>query len=222
MSEQTSPAVLDELLHEATRRLVRTTDALADERYAAPSGLPGWTRGHVLAHLTLNAEGMAAALGGIFDGERVPMYASQEARDDDIEVLAAASPSVIRTRLLGAATGLADAIDGLPLDQLDATIDRVPGGRTFAAGDIPAMRLTEVEIHHVDLAAGYSRSDWPPAYVVLLLDGLSEKGVSATGSFHAHASDLRGPGPSARAARPSPVRAPTSAGGSPGGARAKD
>ncbi len=190
MPEQSSQAIMERLLPEATRRLIRTADAIADDEYAAPSGLPDWTRGHVLAHLALNAEGLAGALGGIVEGARVPMYASQESRDDDIARLAAARPSVIRSRLLGATTDLTDALDAVPDDQWDTTIDRVPGGRTFTAGDVPGMRLGEVEIHHADLAVGYSRRDWPAAYVLLMLDGRSEKGVSADLSFHVRATDL--------------------------------
>ena len=188
MSEQHSPVVVEDLLQEATRRLVRAVDGLDDDAYAEPSGLPGWTRGHVLAHLTLNAEGLAGALGGIVDVDRVPMYSSQEARDGDIDELAAARAPVIRDRLLGATTDLTDALDALPDDQWDTAIERVPGGRTFAARDVPQMRLQEVEIHHADLAAGYSRADWPDAFVVLLLDGLSEKGGDV--SLHARATDL--------------------------------
>jgi maleylpyruvate isomerase len=190
MPEQSSQAITGRLLPEATRRLIRTADSIADDQYGAPSGLPDWTRGHVLAHLALNAEGLAGALGGIVEGERVSMYGSQEARDDDIARLAGARPSVIRSRLLGATTDLADALDAVPDDQWDTTIDRVPGGRTFTAGDVPGMRLGEVEIHHADLGVGYSRADWPASYVLLMLDGRSEKGVSADQSFHVRATDL--------------------------------
>jgi maleylpyruvate isomerase len=190
MPDQQHVAIVEVLLPDATRRLIRTADGLSDEAYAKPCGLPGWTRGHVLAHLALNAEGLAGALGGIVDSERVPVYHSQEVRDRDIDRLAAAGPSVIRNRLLGATTDLADALDSLPDDQWDTTIDRVPGGRTFTAGDVPGMRLGEVEIHHADLAAGYSRGDWPAAYVLVMLDGRSEKGVSADTSFHVRATDL--------------------------------
>jgi len=35
---------------EAHRRLHRALDGLTDEQVRAPSPLPGWTRGHVLAH----------------------------------------------------------------------------------------------------------------------------------------------------------------------------
>jgi maleylpyruvate isomerase len=39
------------------------------------------------------------------------------------------------------------------------------------------MRLREVEIHHVDLAAGYTRSDWPPPFATLLLDSMAKRGA---------------------------------------------
>jgi maleylpyruvate isomerase len=190
MTEQNSAVAVEQLLHQATRRLIRTTDSLPDDDYATPSGLPDWTRGHVLAHLALNAEGLAAALAGIVEGERVPMYASQEERDADIADLGRARPPAIRDRLLAATTTLADALDAVPEDQCDAVVERVPGGRTFTAGDVPGMRLSEVEIHHADLSSGYSRRDWPPAYAVLLLDGEAKKRLSAGLAFDAHATDL--------------------------------
>ncbi|MFC6341752.1 maleylpyruvate isomerase N-terminal domain-containing protein, partial [Nocardioides hankookensis] len=83
MPDPQRQAIVEELLPEATRQLIRTADALDDEEYAAPSGLPGWSRGHVLAHLALNAEGLAGALRGILEGTRTTMYASPEARDGD-------------------------------------------------------------------------------------------------------------------------------------------
>lgn len=176
-----------ELLPDATRRLIRTADALDDGAYAEPSGLPGWSRGHVLAHLALNAEGLAGALGGVVEGHRVPMYPSQEERDGDIEELAAREPSIIRGRLLGACTDLADALAAVPADAADTTIDRVPGGWTFTVADVSSMRLREVEIHHADLGAGYDRSDWPTEFCVVLLDSLRARGADEP--FVAEATD---------------------------------
>lgn len=176
-------------LAEATRRLVRTVDGLTDEQYAEPSGLDGWTRGHVLAHLTLNAEGLAGALTGIVEGRRVPMYPSPEARDGDIDDLAAHEPAVIRTRLLGGCTDLADAIAAVPRDESDTTIDRVPGGRIFMAADVPWMRLREVEIHHADLAAGYDHGAWSPAFAAHLLDATLTRSTTSA-PFTARATDL--------------------------------
>ena len=183
-------AVAEELLPEATRRLIRTADALADEEYAAPSALPGWTRAHVLAHLALNAEGLAGALMGIVEGEPVPMYASPERRDSDIDDLAACEPSAIRTRLLGGCTDIVEAIAAVPAAGWDTVIERTPGSqRTVRASEVPAMRLREVEIHHADLAAGYDCADWPPGFAAHLLDAMLTR-HPATTPLHVQATDL--------------------------------
>ena len=42
-----------EELQEATNRLVRTVDGFKGDDWSAASGLPGWTRAHVVAHLAL-------------------------------------------------------------------------------------------------------------------------------------------------------------------------
>ncbi len=184
------PVVFAEvLLPEATRSLIRAADGLEEPEYAAPSTLPGWSRAHVLAHLALNAEGLAGALGGIVEGRAVPMYVSQEARERDIEELAGKEPSAIRARLLGACTDLTDAIAAVPDDAWDTSIERTPGGPVFPASAVPGMRLREVEIHHADLALGYDRSDWSPELTVHVLDAAAMRG-RAGAAFTAHATDL--------------------------------
>lgn len=177
-----------ELLPDATRRLVRTTDRLADADYAGASVCTGWTRAHVIAHLALNAEALAGALGGILEGDRVPMYESDERRDEDIARLATAGPTILRARLLGAGTDLTQAWSALPPDEYVTTIDRTPGRRTFTAAAVPLMRLHEVEIHHADLDAGYTCADWPPAFSALLIEGRTDRHVETP--FHAYATDL--------------------------------
>lgn len=178
-----------ELLHDATQRLVRTVDGITGEAWPGPSLLPGWTRAHVVAHLTLNAEALAGVLAGIVQDEPAPMYASQEQRDADIEELAVTGQSELRTRFLGATTELTDAIAAMPDDAWDTVVERVPGGRTFPASAVPGMRLGEVEIHHVDLAAGPTHADWPPLFGLLVLDAARERGVMRQ-PFRAHATDL--------------------------------
>lgn len=162
-------------LTEATRRLVRTVDGLDDGAYAEPSGLPGWTRAHVLAHLALNAEGLAGALVGVAGGEPTTMYASDEARDGDIDELAKQEPAVVRDRLLAACTAFADAVAAMPEDAWAGELERTPGGRRFPTALAPTMRLREVEIHHVDLDAGYTRADWSPDFSAALLDAAVER-----------------------------------------------
>ncbi|MFC4784905.1 maleylpyruvate isomerase family mycothiol-dependent enzyme [Nocardioides sp. MAHUQ-72] len=178
-----------DLLAEASQRLIRTVDQLDDAAWAEPSGLPGWTRAHVVAHLVLNAEGLSGALGGLVQGEAIPMYASQEGRDRDIEDLAQAEPTELRTRLLGATTDLADALAAIPEDVWSTRIERVPGGRTFAAASVPDMRLREVEIHHVDLGVGYGRADWSTGFAASVIDSMGHRDTGDS-AFTVRATDL--------------------------------
>jgi len=181
--------VLDQHLPEAERRLVRTVDGLADADWDAPSGLPGWTRAQVVAHLALNAEGLAGALRGVAAGDNIPMYRTPEARDDDITELAAAGPVELRSRLLAAGPGFAEAAAAVPDDRGDTPLERTPGDSRFRVGDVAWMRWREVEIHHADLGAGYGPQDWSPAFSLQLLDAMTGRGA-ADAAFSAYASDL--------------------------------
>lgn len=178
------------LVQEATARLIRTVDGLPDSAYAEPSLLPDWTRSHVVAHLALNSEGLAGALGGLVEGEPTSMYASQEARDGDIAELATAEPADLRDRLLAGSTYLDDAVGAVPGDGWSTELERTPGGPTFVAANVPSMRLREVEIHHVDLDAGYTPAAWSPEFCRLLLDGMSKRTGDA--AFTVDPTDLDG------------------------------
>jgi maleylpyruvate isomerase len=158
-------------LDAATERLLDTADHLPDEDWAAPSVCTGWSRAHVLAHLALNAEGLAGVVRGHLDGHPATMYRSNEARDGDIADLATAPPAEIRTRLLTASTTLADALGELGTPPEDAEFERTPGGVVMRVAAVPWLRLREVEIHHADLDAGYSHADWPAETAVAFLDG---------------------------------------------------
>ncbi|GAB3263558.1 maleylpyruvate isomerase family mycothiol-dependent enzyme [Nocardioides dilutus] len=189
MTDSPAYAEVVHLLESATRRLVRTVDAMADFQFAEPSLLPGWTRGHVVAHLVLNAEGLAGALEGVREHRAVPMYASQEARDGDIDRLSGADPAVLRDRLLGSTSAIHEGVEELPEELYGGRIERTPGSdRTFTAGRVGEMRLREVEIHHADLDLAYTWADWPSDFTVLLLDNRST--VHDGPPFTAHAVDL--------------------------------
>jgi len=172
----TDPAALRPLLEEATDRLLATVDALDADAFAQPSALPDWSRGHVVAHLTLNAEGLAAALTGVARDVEVPMYASQIARDAEIDDLAPRPPAELRARLRAATRGLVGALGMVPPESWSAQIRRVPdASATFLAADVPHMRWREVEIHHVDLAAGYARDAWPVEFGIELVDAAADR-----------------------------------------------
>lgn len=190
-----------ELLPEATRRLLRTVDSLSDEDYRAGTRLPGWSRAHVVAHLALNAEGLARALEAAGRGEQVAQYDSNEVRAADIDALAAAPAEDLRTRLLAACSRYADASDAMTAEDWLATLRRTTGGRhTWPAHQTPGRRLVEVEVHHADLDAGYDRHDWPSDTAVCLVEVLQRDlarlaPLTLRATDTGHTWDLGGGGP---------------------------
>ncbi len=152
-------------LHEATRRLVRSVDALTDEEYAQPSALPGWSRAHVVAHLSLNGEGLARVLRGLTSGDEVPMYDSRESRDADIAELATAPSSDLRDHLLAGSTRFQESWERMPEDAWAGSFRRTPEADARPAAEIGRMRHAELEIHHTDLLTGYTPADWPEDYL---------------------------------------------------------
>lgn len=184
-----------QLVADASGRLIRTVDGFHDGDWTAASLLPGWSRAHVVAHLALNAEGIARALGGLVadegdDGPRA-MYDSDEKRDSDILELAAADHREIRDRLLAGTTLLQHAIGAVPDDAWDTHLERTPGGRVIRARAFPGMRLTELEIHHVDLGTAYSTADWSTTFAGLLLDSMAKR-AGMPGPFEVAPLDLPG------------------------------
>ena len=169
------PAVTAALLAQADQRLVRTVDGLTGDDLAAPSLLPGWTRAHVVAHLALNGEALERVLVGQRHGTPRTMYDTPEGRDRDIDDLAGADPTELRERLLAATTRFEQACAAMTQDDAAARFERTPGGQVMTVGSIPFMRLREVEIHHADLAAGYSPADWPATFCVALLDSMTRR-----------------------------------------------
>ena len=162
-------------LVEAGQRLVRSVDRLSGDDWEAPSLLPDWSRAHVAAHLALNGEGLTGVLRGEVDRESVPMYESQEARDDDIAELAAADPSEIRERLLASTVTFPEAVQAVPSDLWQGRFERTRGGSTLPLRAAPVMRAREIEIHHVDLDVGYSVDAWPRLFAEELVDGMAKR-----------------------------------------------
>lgn len=175
-------------LADATRRLIRTVDGLDDGDFAAPSLLPDWTRGHVVAHLVLNAEGLGRALEGVSRGESVSVYDSNERRDGDIAELAVAGPGLLRERLLAATTYFAEQAQVLTASELEQLVERIPGGQSWPAGTCLEKREREVEIHHADLGAEFTRAQWPAVFSAALVEGLLPR-LAKAGPMTLEASD---------------------------------
>jgi maleylpyruvate isomerase len=153
---------------EATDRLLAAAAALTDEGAREPSLLPGWTRGHVLTHVARNADGLANLLRWARTGTETPMYASREARQAGIEEGAGRSAAGLATDVAATAIAFAAEAASLPDGAWAAQVQGLTGPPIPARGVLD-WRLREVEIHHVDLAAGYRPADWPPEFVTASL-----------------------------------------------------
>ncbi|GGV76459.1 maleylpyruvate isomerase [Streptomyces gelaticus] len=155
-----------EAVREATDRLLSATGKLDAAALAEPSRLPGWSRGHVLAHLSRNADALVNVLQGR------PMYADSETRDRDIERDAPRPPAEQLADLAGSADRFAAAA-AAPADWSRTVTLR--NGVTDSASRVPFRRRVEVELHHVDLGTGYELEDLPEEFVAREIEFLAER-----------------------------------------------
>ena len=158
------------MITDQTDRLLQTVAGLSDAELRAASLLPGWTRGHVLTHVARNADGLGNVVRSCVTGEVIPMYASVERRNADIDAGAGRSPADIEADIESSAERLLALLADVPPDRVDVP---VPTGRGFdlTAQKVLWMRVREVGYHHVDLGAGFTFADLPE---VVLRQGLLE------------------------------------------------
>jgi maleylpyruvate isomerase len=158
------PASLRGRIGEATGRLATTADGLTDGQAREPSRLPGWTRGHVLAHLARNADGLRNLLIWARTGVPTAQYPSQEAREAGVEDGAGRPAAELAEDLRQSAAAFAREAAGVPAGSWTAMVRGI-NGPEHPAWFTLFRRLGEVEIHHVDLDAGYGPPDWPVPFV---------------------------------------------------------
>lgn len=150
---------------------------LSEEEYAAPSGLPRWSRKHVAAHVAANADAIGNLMHWAATGEPTPMYPSRAERDAGIERGAALPAAEIDAWLRRSADALDAAMDGLTEEQWAAEV--VSGqGTPIPVTATPWMRAREVYVHAVDLGAGLGFADLPDDFVAELCEDLrAQRGV---------------------------------------------
>jgi maleylpyruvate isomerase len=160
------PLALMAEVDRATDRLLDTVGRLSDADVAGPSLLPGWTRGHVLVHLARNADGLTRLLNWARTGVPTPQYASWEARNAEIEAGAERPAADHLADLCDAVARFAGAAEAMPPAAWGTVLQtRTPQ----PTASVVWRRLREVEVHHVDLDAGYGTADWPEAFSHRLL-----------------------------------------------------
>jgi maleylpyruvate isomerase len=153
-------------------RLLSALEALVEVdalHVAAPSALPGWTVGHVLAHITNSGEGHAEIFDAAADGRVGVQYpGGMEARAADIE----AGSTTAADEQVGALRRSSDRL------QTCWAESDWQGSGIVPLGEVPLVnlvffRIREVAVHHADLNVGYTFADLPPDYVRLELRRMS-------------------------------------------------
>jgi maleylpyruvate isomerase len=173
----------------AQQRLRETVAGLDDAAMRAPSGLPGWSRGHLVTHIARNAESCCRLLDWARTGVVAEQYPSAEARAADIEAGAGRSAAELAEDLRATDEAFLAAAEALPVDRRDVEV-RALAGWTHPAWYTVYRRWREIEVHHVDLDAGYCAADWPGDYLRWeLTDSLAALGA-AVGASRVTATDL--------------------------------
>jgi maleylpyruvate isomerase len=164
----TNAALDTAAVREATDRLLTAAGKLDDPALAEPSRLPGWSRGHVLAHLARNADALVNVLHGR------PMYASAESRDADIEAGSSRPLTAQLDDLRSSAARLDDLFAAQSETDWQRTVE-LRNGVTDLAANIPFRRWIEVDLHHVDLGIGYLLEDLPGTFVDRELTNMAKR-----------------------------------------------
>lgn len=162
------PAADAAAVRAATDRLLAEVEQLDDATAAKPSLLPGWSRGHVLAHLARNADALLNVLAAR------PMYTSAEVRDADIERDAGRKVAEHLVDLRDSAARLDGAFAAQSDEAWQRTVE-LRNGVTDGAYSLPFRRWIEVELHHVDLGVGYSMEDLPAGFVQRELENMARR-----------------------------------------------
>ncbi|MCX5334981.1 MULTISPECIES: maleylpyruvate isomerase family mycothiol-dependent enzyme [unclassified Streptomyces] len=153
-------------VRDATERLLTAAAKLDNASVTEPSRLPGWTRGHILAHLARNAD----ALVNVLEGR--PMYVSGEARDADIDRDAPRPLDIQLTDVRDSAARFQEA-GAVPADW--SRVVQLRNGVTDSAARVPFRRWVEVELHHVDLGIGYELEDVPEEFAQREINFLADR-----------------------------------------------
>lgn len=173
MAREVDPLFLDNCVEgcaHSHQRLLAIIDNVVetgdiDEWMNQASVLPGWTRGHVVAHLARNAEShvhlFAEAERGV-EGNQYPGGPQQRA--EGIEQYAALPPRELVAAHRRAIYALEAAWAHTSAAAWQGTGRNAAGAR-ISVVDMPLFRWREVEVHTADLDCGVSFADWNSTYV---------------------------------------------------------
>lgn len=141
-------------MEQGTALFLQTLEGVNDDQLSAPSGLPGWTGRHLVAHVHYNALALSRLVSWAATGVESRMYTSPEQRGGEIQQGAQLPAAELRDLVRSSADQLAADLDGLSPQAWEAEVITAQG-RIVPASEIPWMRTREVYVHAADLGAGF-------------------------------------------------------------------
>jgi maleylpyruvate isomerase len=160
-----------ESVAESTRRFVDSVRSLTDAQVTQTTLIPPWTRGHVITHVARAADSYRRLLTGAIDGVETPQYPSMQFRADQIEAGAKRSVTELVDDVLDSSARFAEMMRTLPEAAGNARV-RMRPGELRAPAALPLIRIREIEVHHVDLAVGYTFADIASDTAVWIIDDI--------------------------------------------------
>lgn len=168
-------------MDQGTKLFLSTVEGLGDAELLVPTGLRGWTRRHVIAHVHYNAEALRRLVSWAATGVESPMYASPEQRAREIEEGTLLPAARLRELVARSAAGLAEDLDRLTDNAWRAEVVTAQG-RRIPATEIPWLRAREVAVHTIDLGAGVGFTDLTDELVeALLVDVVAKRARTGDG-----------------------------------------
>ena len=155
-------------LRRETESFLSTVDSLSEAELAAPSLCEGWDRAYVVAHLASNGRALVRLVDWATTGEARQPYDSPQARAQDIESYAALAREELLRAFEDSARFFAEQcvrLEGeLAVEELDLH------GKPTPAVSLPAVRITEIVLHHWDLDTSWSLALAEPESVLNALE----------------------------------------------------
>jgi uncharacterized protein (TIGR03083 family) len=152
---------------EGTGLFIDRLGDLTEDEYSAPSGLSGWSRKHLIAHVAGNADALHNLMYWAATGQETPMYVSPGQRAADIDRGAAMTGAELVAWASSAAQRWQSAAAGLTPQQWAYEVITAQG-RAVPAAEVPWLRAREVCVHAIDLDLGITFQDLPTDFLEAL------------------------------------------------------
>ena len=164
-------------------RLLNGLDSAALDR---PSRVQGWSRRHLVAHVSYNARAFAQLAGAVRAGQPAALYPSAAARQAEIARGATLPDRALRHLFQHSEVHL--NVDWRDLSDADWQASGTDlAGQSLPLCDTPYLRARELWLHALDLDAGARLRDMPAEFVAALAAELDTRaGDSAETAVRAY------------------------------------